>query len=324
MRLYTTDTSVILEEDAFTLTLAEKPAFPDYTNVTARPQIVYYYKEEETVWERYCLCMQRLGASCPDDSYLGCYALLFRQLYPLLLSSSQPKNAIIYGMPTGCAAALIYQDFMTFLQKDSALTVLGPSPFAFTAAAEGSCHALLYCLDTAPILRAVCDAIEKVRIGGIFLLYTNNDTLPAEIFSLCAQAEKTVFSFCAVYRFSVNDALLSFAGENGTSAFVSSHAQKIFIILDELRKLLQTMVDGATLPADDYTYAAALLQQTEENLLSLYDYLEDDELPILTNRLKEAVMDLAAAAGAPEASGYRKNLTRLSECFLTSLEKEFL
>ncbi len=324
MKLSTTDTSVILEEDALSLTLSEKPAFPDYTNVTARPQIVYYYKEEETVWERYCLCVQRLGESCPDDPFLGCYALLLRQLYPLLLSSSQPKNVIAYGMPTD-GVAQIYQDLMTFLQKDSALTVLGPSPFAFTAAAEGSCHALLYCLDASPLLTAVCDAIEKVRPGGIFLLYTAKGTLPAAFSALCAQAETDNFSSCTVFRFSVNDALLTFAGENGTTAYVSSYAEKIFAALDDLRNLLRKMTADPSLAADGFTYAALLLQQTEENLLALYDYLENDALPILTNRLKEGVLDLAAAAGNGfDTAAYREKLTQSSEEFFTALEKEFL
>ncbi len=66
MNIKTTDTCITLEEGAETFPLLEKLLNPEYQNVTARPHSTFYYKERETVWERFRVCMERLAVFCPD------------------------------------------------------------------------------------------------------------------------------------------------------------------------------------------------------------------------------------------------------------------
>lgn len=324
MKIAITDTRILLEEADQVFTLLEKLTIPDYQNVTKRPYIFSYYEHDETIWDRFCLCMERLPSFCPDDPYLGGYALILRRLYPLLLSSSQVKNVIAYGAAPNCGAYPIIQDFMTFLQKGSALTVLALSPFSLTAVTPGSCAALLYRLDTCPALTAVCDAIGKVRPGGRFLLYTIKETLPTELAVLCGQAEKDSFASCTLYTLTVDDILAQYARENGTEAFLLSQSAQIAQRVNDLKNLVQAVLAGWALQDDAWLIAAVILQQIEELLLSLYDYLEDDELPVRTNRLKEGLLNyFAGTCHHLDTTAYREKLTSLSEDFFAAIEKEF-
>ena len=181
MHLKITDTCIALEEDVQVYTLLEKPKVPDYANVTKRPYFSSYYTEDETIWERLARNMKKFADFCLGDPYLGCYALILRQLYPLLLADNQAKNVLAYGADTDCMAYRVIQDFMTFLHPGSALTALALSPFSLTAVSPGSCSAMLYRLDACPVPAAVCDAINKLRSGGLLLLYTVKETVPAKL-----------------------------------------------------------------------------------------------------------------------------------------------
>ncbi len=323
MKINITDTCVTLETDGDAYTLLEKPKLPDYSNVTPRPHFTYYYTECETVWDRFCFCMEKLPDFCPEDPYLGCYALMFRRLYTLLLSGNQAKNIIAYGTPTDCGAYRVFQDFMTFLQEGNSLTALAQSPFSFTALMEASCSALLYRLDTCPAQAAVCDAMEKVKPGGLILLYTLRDTLPPELHPLGERAKKDSFGSCTVYVLTMDEALLSFAHANSSEAFIFSHTMEIQKRAGDLQNLIRAMLDGSPCPGDAYAVAAVILQQTEEILLSLYDYLEDDELPIRANALKEALLNYyVGISGRFDLTTYREKLTQASHLFFTSLEAE--
>lgn len=324
MKISVTDTRVILTENDQDFTLMEKPTLPDYSNVTVRPYFSCYYMESETVWDRFCLCMEKLPSFCPDDPYLGCYALILRRLYPLLLSSSYAKNVIAYGAAPNCGAYPILQDFMTFLQKGNALTALSLSPFSLTAVSPGSCAAFLYRLDACPAPAAVCDAVGKVKPGGLFLLYTIGETLPAKLTALCAQAGKDSFGSGTLYTLTVDEASLDFARENGTEAFLLSHSAQITQRAGDLKGLIQAALAGETLSEDAYLIASVILQQIEEFLLSLYDYLEDDELPVRTNRLKEGLLNyFAGTCHHLDTTAYREKLTNLSEDFFSAIEREF-
>lgn len=153
MRIITTDTCVSLEEDGQVFTLLEKPALPDYSNITKRPYFSVYYSEGETVWERLSCSMAKFADFCRDDPYLGCYGLILRRLYPMLLSDNRAKNLAAYGAGTDCMAYRVIQDFMTFLHTGSALTALAPSPFSLTAVSPGSCAALRCSTGWTPFLR---------------------------------------------------------------------------------------------------------------------------------------------------------------------------
>lgn len=324
MRISATDTRVTIEDEEAVFTLLEKPEVPDYSNVTTRPYFTFYYIEDESVWDRFRLDMLRLMEYCPEDPYLGCYALVFRRLYPVLLSTSQAKNVIGYGEPSGCGAYKIYQDFMTFLQKGNALTALAISPFSLMAASNGSCVSFLYRLDTCPALTAVCDAIEKVRPGGLILLYTIKDALPAELSAFYGQAETDRFGSCTVYALTIDTALAEFASQHSSEAFILSQREALLQRANDLQGLIQAMLAGAALPENVYLIAVSVLQQTEEILLSLYDYLENDELPVLANALKEAVLNYrTGVSGRCDLTTYIEKLTQASEIFYAAIETEF-
>lgn len=323
MKIHVTDTSVTLESEDMRYPLLEKPKFSDYSNVTARPYFSFYYAESETIWERFCFCMNKLSDLCLSDPYLGCYALVFRRLYSILLSGSQAKNVIGYGLPADSAAYKVYQDFMTFLQEGSALTALAISPFSLMAVANGSCFALLYRLDTCPALAAVCDAIEKVKPGGLILLYTVKDSLPAELNALCAQAEKDSFGSCTVYALTMDETLADYVQTNSSEAFILSQVETLLQCVGDLQNLTGAMLAGSC-SADAYPIAVMILQQTEEILLSLYDYLEDDELPVRANALKEAVLNYYVGISSHcGLTTYVEKLTQSSEILYTSIKAEF-
>lgn len=324
MQINVTDTSVILEEGADSLTLFEKLDFPDYSNFTTRPLITYYYEPEETIWERFSLSMPRLMEYCPADPYLGCYALLLRRLYPVLLSDARAKNVASYGAPADCGAHLIFQDFMTFLQKGNGLTALPLSPFSIGALADGSFHAFLYRLDVCPALQAVCDALRKVRKGGRFLLYTIQEKPPAELAPLLDLAKKDCFSSCTVYRLTIDEALLSFALAQGTEAFLLAGREELLRRAGDLQNLTRALAADPAFPKQGLLMATALLQQTEEILLTLTDHLKNEHLPLLANALKEAVLDYALGGGAGAAPDvYRRKLTEASENFFAAVSAEF-
>ena len=324
MTIEATETSVILKDGALSHTLLEKPESPDYENVTAKPHFLFYYIEGETIWDRLSLNMTRFVDLCPNDPYLGCYALIMRRLYPLLLSSNQAKNLVAYGADTDCMAYRVIQDFMTFLHKGNALTALALSPFSFTAMQDESCCSLLYRLDTCPLKTAVCNAISKVKQGGLILLYTIKDALPTELNELCARAEKDSFGPCTVYVLTMDESLSDCARANGTDALIHSQAGEIATRVNDLQNLIQAMLAGASLPGDAYLIAVTILQQLEEILLSIYDHLSDDELPIRANTLKEAVLNYYVGINRHcDLTSYREKLTLLSENLFTAVKEEF-
>lgn len=324
MKIQITEDCIFLEEDDQTFTLLETPRIPDYSNVTARPYISFYHIPSANIWDCFCLYIENLSASCPDDPYLGCYALMFRRLYTLLLSSSQAKNVIAYGPAPDCGAYKVYQDFMTFLQEGNALTALARSPYAFAALTKSACSALLYCLDTCPALRAVCDAMEKIKNGGLLLLYTLHGDLPSELYPLLDRAERDSFCSCTVYALTMDESLLAFAQTNSSENFILTRAEEVEKRVSDLRDLTQAMLAGASLPEDTYTITTVILQQTEEILLSIYDYLENDELPVLANALKEAVLNYYVGIdGGYDLTTYREKLSQASETFFAAIEREF-
>ena len=324
MKIQITEKSILLEETDQIFTLLEMPLIPDYSNVTDRPYISSYHILTANIWDCFCLCMENLQASCPADPYLGCYALMFRRLYTLLLSSSQAKNVIAYGPSTDCGAYKVFQDFMTFLQEGSALTPLARSPYSFAALTNSASSALLYRLDTCPVLTAVCDAMEKIKSGGLILLYTLQNDLPSELSPLLQGAEKDSLGLCTVYALTMDEALFDFAQANSSENFILSRAGEVEKRVSDLRGLTQAMLAGASLPEDTYTITAMILQQTEEILLSIYDYLENDELPVLANMLKEAVLNFFVGIdNGYDLTTYSEKLSQASETFFDAIGREF-
>ena len=325
MKIKITDDCITLEENTETFALLEKPVFPHYhQNVTNKPFVSSYYEAGETIWAHCQAGVELLADFCHNDPYFGCYAMLFSRLYPLLLSSSQAKNVVSYGPPADCGAYKVFQNFMTFLQEGNALTALSRSSFSFTTLAEQSCHAFLYCLDVHPAQAAVCDALKKVRQGGLFLLYTLQEATPAWLIPLCENGETDHFGSCTVYAFTMDETLYEYACANGSENVILSRAEEVIKRAGDLQNLVQAMLAGTALPEETYKVAALILQQTEEILLSIYDYLEDDALPICANHLKEAILnDYAGISGGFDLTSYREKLSKSSEVFFYAVEREF-
>lgn len=325
MKTIITDTSITLNDGMETFTLLEKPAFPNFHhNITKRPYVSSYYEATETIWTYCQASIERLADFCHEDPYYGCYTILFRRLYPLLLSSSQAKNVVSYGLPADYAAHKILQDFMRFLHEENALTTLPQSLYSLTALKECSSHAFLYCLDVFPSQSAVCDAIGKVRPGGLVLLYTIKETLPTEFNELYAHAEMDHFAHCTVYTLTVDAPLSEFARVNGSEPFILSRAEAVLKRGGDLQNLVHAMLTDTALPEDVYLVAPLILQQTEEILLSLYDYLENDELPVHANALKECILNYYGGIRRHcDISSYKEKLTQSSELFFSAIEQEF-
>ncbi|MDE7232883.1 MAG: hypothetical protein K2N37_07415 [Lachnospiraceae bacterium] len=122
----------------------------------------------------------------------------------------------------------------------------------------------------------------------------------------------------------MTEALSEFAGTNSSENVVLSRAEEILKRAADLQNLIQAMLADASLPEDTYTITAVILQQTEELLLSIYDYLENDELPVLANALKEAVLNYyVGTGGGYDLTTYRQKLSLASETFFAAIEREF-
>lgn len=306
--------------------IMEKPEVDDCSNITVRPLVANYHLEQETIWERSCRFMRELQDACKGSAYLACYGLLFEQLYPVLLSGSQAKNIICYGVDAEERENMsgLFQDFIAFLQKNSSFILLPESPFAFSALLNKSCHAAVVSLDTCASLQIICDAASKLRNGGKLLLYTKKDDVPEELSALLNHACKREFASCAVYSIKIDESVSSYAYENNSEAEIMPAAGLLIHKLGELKNLTSAMESGAECPLEAYPYAVELLSQMEGSLLDLYDVLENPELPVLANLLKEAVMDCyIGAAGRLEEGTYFDRMRRDARFFYEKMSAEF-
>lgn len=129
---------------------------------------------------------------------------------------------------------------------------------------------------------------------------------------------------CTVYTFTMDEALSAFACANSSDHTILSRAEEVLKRAGDLQNLIPAMLAGASLSEEVYSIAALILQQTEEILLSIYDYLENDELPVLANALKEAVLNYYVGInGQYSLDTYREKLTQASELFFSAVETEF-
>lgn len=314
------------EDGRTSCVIMEKPEVDDYSNITARSLVTNYHLKQETIWERSCRFMRELQNVCRESPYLACYGLLFGQLYPVLLSGSQAKNIICYGVDAADRENVsgLFQDFMAFLQKNSSFILLPESPFAFSALLNKSCHAAVVSLDMCADLQIICDAASKIRNGGKLLLYTKKGDVPEKLPALINHACKREFASCAVYSIRIDESARSYAYENNSEAEIMPAVGLLIHKLEELKNLTSAMESGAECPLEAYTYAVELLSYMEGSLLDLYDVLENPELPVLANLLKEAVMDCyIGTAGRLESGTYFDRMRRDARFFYENMSAEF-
>lgn len=325
MRIITNDTNVILQSADGTLshTLLTKPNLEDYGNLTVRPLVTSYHLVKETVWERFCRCMQDLDSRFEKDPYLACYAMTFSALYPFLLSGSQAKNILYYGSPDTTAFLPILQDFMRFLQPDSSLIALSDNPFVFSGLADGSWHGAVIGLDTVSETGTICDAISKIRKNGILLLYTAAGTLPDELTPFLHRAVKTSFTSYSLYTVTVDDALHALAEPDTAAAHVLDRVELFSARMQELTQLLQPA--ETELPNREACLTAVgLLGQMEALLYAVYDYLEDQALPLYADQLKEAIADYFSRLDSPsDIPACADRLYQAARLFFDAAEAEF-
>lgn len=325
MRIIINDTNVILqsEDGALSYTLLNKPNLEDYGNLTARPLVTSYHLVKETIWERFCQCMQELDSRFQEDPYLACYAMMFSTFYPFLLSGSQAKNILCYGSSDMGAFFPILQDFMRFLQPNSSLVALPDDPFIFSGLADGSFHGAVLNLDTVSETETICDAISKIRKNGILLLYTAANALPDEPAPFLRQAVKTSFASSSLYTITADDALHALAEPYTAAAFVLDQVELFSAQLQELTQLLPpTETD---LPdREDCLTALGLLGQMESLLYDVYNYLEDTALPLYADLLKEAVADYCSRLDSPsDIPACKERLNQAAQLFFDAAEAEF-
>ncbi|MCM1173812.1 MAG: hypothetical protein NC341_02040 [Blautia sp.] len=314
----------LYDEDTDTSrTIIEKPQIDDYANVTARPLVVNYHLNEETIWERACHFVEKLQSVCMDSCYFADYILLFRELYFMLMSSSQMKNIICYGMEEKSNVSSAFQSFMDFMKKGSSFIALPMEPFVFSALLNSSCQAAVVCLDACESLRIVFDAASKVRNGGKLFLYTRKE-IPAELSDFLSHAEKSSFGLCALYAVTVDEEIHLAAQENNSEAAMMPSAGALLHQFEELKALMAMPEKQGKGSPEIYLYIVELLWQMEKNLLALYDVLENPELPVCANSMKEAAMDCyIGISGQVSTRNYDNRMARESRIFMTAMEAEF-
>lgn len=325
MRIITNDANVILQskDGALSYTLLTKPDLEDYGNLTVRPLVTSYHLVKETIWERFCQCMQNLDSRLQEDPYLACYAMTFSALYPFLLSGSQAKNIFYYGSPDTTAFLPLLQDFMRFLQPDSSLVALPVDPFIFSGLADGSWHGAVIDLDAVSETRTVCDAISKIRKNGILLLYTAAGALPDELMPFLNQAAVTSFASFSLYTVTADDALHALAEPDTAAAHVLDRVELFSARMQELTQLLQPA--ETELPNREACLTAVgLLGQMEALLYAVYDYLEDQALPLYADLLKEAIADYCSRLDSPsDIPACADRLYQAARLFFDAAEAEF-
>lgn len=301
-----------------------KPEVDDYSNVTTKPLVVNYHLVKETIWERSCSFMKELQSTCGESPYLACYCLLFEQLYSVLLSNSQAKNIIGYGITEKEHVSEGIHSFMTFLQENSSFIMLPEKPFVFSTLLDKSCHAAVVSLDRCVDLTIICDIISKIRCGGKLLLYTKSDSVPNWLDLLISRALKRSFGLGVVYSITIDAELSSFACENNSESEMIPSIGNLLNMLEELKKLTFIMEKDTDCPLEVYSTAVELLWQMEKQLITLYDVLENPELPILTNLFREALMDCyIGTASQFDVKTYFDRMWREARTFYEKMETEF-
>lgn len=326
MKIEINDNNISLNDGAggTACIIMKKPEVDDYSNVTARPLVLNYHLVEKTIWERSCHFMQELQNTCGESPYLACYSLLFEQLYPVLLSSSQVKNIICYGMDEGERVSAVFQDFMTFLQEGSSFILLPGKPFVFSTLLNKSCQAAVVSLDKCVDLKIICDAISKIRDGGRLLLYTKKADVPDGLSALTGRALKRSFGSCTVYSITIDADVSAFAYENNSESEIMPSVEVLLNTLESLSGLTSAMENDVECPLEIYSSAVELLWQIENQLLNLYDVLENPELPTLANLLKEALMDCyIGIANQFDVETYFDRMWRAARMFYEKMEAEF-
>lgn len=296
MKVIINDDKILInnETGSIAYTVMTKPEIDDYSNLTVKPLVTNYHLVQETIWKRSCRVVQEMQDSCKDSPYFACYIMLFASLYPMLISSSQAKNIICYGMNRDEGVLVLFQDFMGFLQENNSLIDLPPNPFALSAILNKSCHAALVSLDACTDNQTIYDAISKLRNGGLLLLYTNQDKAIDE--SLSHLATKQVFDSCIIYAINIDERISTAAFENNSESMILPIIDNLMTQFEDLNSLTNTIVQTSGLSLESYPYAITLTNQIERNLIELYDIIEQPRLPIFANAMKEALMDCYIAA----------------------------
>ncbi len=304
--------------------IMKKPEVDDYSNITARPLVVNYHLAEETIWERSCSFMNELQNICGESPYFACYSLLFEQLYPVFLSSSQAKNIIGYGIDEKDQISEKFHSFMSFLNESSSFIVLPEKPFVFSVLLNKSCHAAVVALDRCMELTIICDIISKIRRGGKLLLFTKRDDVPNGLAELISRALKSSFGSGVVYSITIDDDISLFACENNSESGIMPSAGILLNMLEELRKLTAVIEKNTECLVEVYPTAVELLWQIEKKLIILYDVLENPELPILTNLFREALTDCYIGAVSQfDVRTYFDRMWREARTFYEKMETEF-
>ena len=326
MKIEICDNKILVnnENDDKTFVIMKKPEIDDYSNITTRPLVTTYHLTKETIWEYICHFVENLQIVCGESQYFACYILIFMQMYPMLLSSSQVKNVITYGMEEESEAVYLFREFVEFLQIDSALISLPVKPNVFSILLNKSCHAAIVSLDVCNEMRTICDIVSKIRIGGKVFLYTIKDNAWDCLSGLLSYAEKIILNSCVLYSITVNAEVSTFAFENNSEALILPLVDDLLNKFEEIKNLTPTMKRPDECPLEVYPYAIELMGKMENMFLELYDVLENPDLPVLANTLKESVMDFyIGLSNGFDVQTYFDRMCREMENFCAMMEIEF-
>lgn len=326
MKIEICDDKILIdnENDGKPFVIMKKPDTDDYSNITARPLVTTYHLTKETIWERACNFFDKLQIICEEKQYFDCYILIFMEMYSILMSTSQAKNIISYGMEKDSEAVCLFREFMDFLQIGNALVSLPAKPNVFSALLNKSCHAAIVSLDVCNDMRTICDIVSRIRIGGKVFLYTIKDSACDCLSGLFRYAKKYTLNSCVLYSIAVNADVSTFAFENNSEALILPLVNDLLSKFEEFKYLMPIMKRPDECPLEVYTYAIELMSKMEHMFLELYDVLENPDLPILANTLKEAVMDIyIGSSNGFDIESYFNRLICEMENFCAMMEREF-
>lgn len=312
------------ENDDKPFVIMKKPDIDDYSNITARPLVTTYHLTKETIWERACQFADKLQLVCGESQYLACYILVFMEMYPMLLSSSQIKNVISFGMEEESEAVYLFREFMDFLQMDNALVSLPLKPNVFSTLLNKSCHAAIVSLDVCNEMRTICDIVSKIRTGGQVFLYTIKDSEWDCLSGLLRYANKKSLNSCVLYSITVNSDVSTYAFENNSEALILPLVNNLLNNFEEIKNIIPVMKKPNECPLEVFPYAIDLIGRMEHMFLELYDVLENPNLPVLANTLKESVMDFyIGLSNGFDVQTYFDRMCREMENFCEMMEIEF-
>lgn len=304
--------------------LIPKPDYDNLQNLTRKPLLRSYHLSFPSLWDKTVSCAQTIAGLSKEPTVTAGAEFIFAALYAKLTSNSQRKTILCLDMPTGNGLIEILHDFIIFVNPENSMITLSSQSCGLNAVQSQSCHILLCCLEQCADFSALCDAVCKVRPGGFLLFYTFGQPSFPGLSFLLTPAKKLSYGSFTLYETASDTDLFSQAAPYTTDAKTEKTLSDIASIVDSLLPFFSLSETTQTADVSLYLSSARLLSNLENALLSLYDLLENTELPLLVNRLKrETMYCYIAMTDGDDYIPYENKVKQQCAVLIPLLEQEF-